>query len=239
VVTVAMAGGVLVGCSSAGDDAVATGASAGGSTAAPASSAADAPSTATAATADSTPASTAAEPTTTARATTSTLPGAVTTATPDPAGDAGSASTTLPARPSGLVLAPDGVGVIAFGATAENVAVTVGDVLGPSQSGSAGECDAGPLDSIRWGTTLTAYLQGGRFAGWFTRSGELRTAERIGVGSTASALAAAYGSRLEVTTGSLGVEWTVRPTGPSGLLSGAGPDATVDAVWAGVICAAR
>ncbi len=185
--------------------------------------------------------SSAAGPTTTVRATTSTLAGAVTTerSVTTTTEAAGAASTTVAGSASGLVLAAGGVGVVSFGATAENAAVEIGDVLGPSAAGAAGECDAGPLDQLSWGSTLRIYLKDGKFAGWFTRSAELRTVKLVGVGSTRADMDAAYGAALAVQTGSLGVEWTVTPNGPSGLFSSAAADATVTAAWAGLICAAR
>ena len=160
---------------------------------------------------------------------------ATTSTEPEPGGS----STTLAGTASGLTLAANGLDAVDFGATAENTSVEVGDVLGPSVAGAAGECDAGPLDQLTWGSTLRVYLKDGKFAGWFTRSAELRTAKRVGVGSTRADLQAAYGAALSVRTGSLGVEWTIAPNGPSGLLSSDAPDGTVSAAWAGLICAAR
>ena len=109
---------------------------------------------------------------------------------------------------------------------------------GPADGGTNSECGAGPLDYAVWADGLKLWFQDGRFAGWALdprAAGVHATMSGIGPGSTRRELEAAYHVQVEETT--LGTEF--HAGGLEGLLDGAGPDAQVSAMWAGVSCVFR
>ncbi len=137
------------------------------------------------------------------------------------------------------VVAPSGSATpLAFGTVFEVVLEAVTRLRGePSDQGVSPECGAGPLDYASWADGLTVYGQNGEFAGWAVDGDApgvetLTTMAGLGIGSARSDLEDAYGAEVMETT--LGTEFSAGEL--FGILSGPGPDATVDALWGGVYC---
>jgi len=110
--------------------------------------------------------------------------------------------------------------------------------LGAPDTGTNGECGAGPLQYANWPDGLGLFFQDDTLAGWTlgTRGkGGVATAAGIGPGSTRAALEDAYVAKVEQTT--LGTEFTTG--GVSGLLDGKGQAAKITDMWAGVSCVFR
>lgn len=128
-----------------------------------------------------------------------------------------------------------------FGAPAAQAIEAVSRTRGGAapQRGRNGECGAGPIDMATWPDGLTVMGQDGRFVGWSLARGAAAGASAgpatmagIGVGSTRRELEAAYAAEVRATT--LGQEFAAGDL--FGLLDGAGPDARIDAMWAGTSC---
>jgi hypothetical protein len=110
----------------------------------------------------------------------------------------------------------------------------------PKSSGVNSECGAGPLGFAQWNDGLTMQFQNGRFVGWDLgdrnpESKRLTTLAGIGIGSTRTALTAAYSTTVSQT--SLGTEFTAGKL--SGLLSGSQKTAKVTSLWSGITCSFR
>lgn len=103
-------------------------------------------------------------------------------------------------------------------------------------SEASGECGAGPMEFVRFGT-LTLNIQNGLFVGW-SLDGPRGTAPieeeyGLGIGAGRDDLDPMDGEvRIETTT--LGVEFD--SGGIHGLLSSNAPDAVVTHLWAGTSC---
>lgn len=170
-----------------------------------------------------------AEPTpTTAPATTGTTASGPTTSAP--------LATTAPAA-GDVVLAPDGLGVAAFGDEAEAVLAGLAAVLGPpGDDRPLGSCPSGEADRLVQFAELGVLFDGGRFVAWDVgpASGALpplATAEGVGVGSSIAQLRAAYGERLRLDPedpfGPVFEVATPPPGRLAGTLTGTGPADTV------------
>lgn len=122
----------------------------------------------------------------------------------------------------------------------EVLAVALGE---PLEEGELTDCGEGPLRFVNF-PSLSAYFAEGAFAGWRlapTPTMVLTTVEGIELGSTRAELEEAYPDAV-IEESSLGVEATIGSgDGPflSALLSGDGPDATVEELWSGSLCIAR
>ena len=112
---------------------------------------------------------------------------------------------------------------------------------GAPETGTNGECGAGPLDYARWPDGLHLWFQEGVFLGWaiddrtaaaIGTTGAVGTAAGIAPGSTRADLDSAYAATVEETT--LGTEFAAGEL--FGLLDGAGQGAKVTNMWAGVSC---
>ncbi len=118
----------------------------------------------------------------------------------------------------------------------EQAVTTVTRLRGePGERGALEECGAGPLEYVSWGDGLTMYVSLDRFAGWRVAAdtaGAYTTMAGVGIGSTRAELEEVYDISVEETT--LGTEFAAGDL--FGFLSGAGPDATVTELWAGVSC---
>lgn len=188
-----------------------------------------------------------AAPTTSAPTSTTEAPATAVTSSTAPA-----SSPQTPARPA-VVLAPDGLGVVRFGAEAEQVLTHLADVLGPANDDRRlGSCPSGAADRLVQFSELAVLIAGegpsGRFVAWDVgpASGAfppLATAEGIRVGSTVSELRAAYGPLLELSGDDpFGPAFAVRVPPPgalSGTTTGTGPGDTVTSLGGGrATCAA-
>ena len=125
-----------------------------------------------------------------------------------------------------------------FGMSKAQVLELLEAFRGPADGGTNGECGAGPLDYAVWADGLTLWFQDNRFAGWALdprAAGIHATMSGIGPGSTRRELEAAYQVQIEETT--LGLEF--HAGGLEGILDGAGSDARISAMWAGVSCVFR
>lgn len=175
--------------------------------------------------------------------------GDATPADPDPTAEA--RPDTTPEAPAGIMLEMDGLSVVDFGATMEEATAALAAISGePSETGESPECGAGPLTYASWESGLMIYGSEGEFAGWFLSDGaamaDFATPEDITLGSTRADLEAAY--TADVFESTLGDEFIAVEVGGdpeasdawiAGLLTGAGPDAEVDVMWAGVSCSFR
>ena len=130
---------------------------------------------------------------------------------------------------------------IPFGANSLDTIERVVPLLGATyESNESAECGAGPMEFANWDNVVLNFQQG-EFVGW-----ELRRASRepwagtpggATIGTPRAELEAALGAPPIVEQTSLGTEFSAG--GFSGLLSGAAPDATVTALWAGTTCIMR
>jgi hypothetical protein len=161
-------------------------------------------------------------------------------------GDAGETSDdagTGSDEESGVVLEADGLVVagddLSFARTTIEAAIdALSQQLGDDyEQNDLDDCGEGPMTAVSH-PDLSTYFSDGTLAGWHARrSGELRTADGIGVGSTRRELDDAYGDGLIVEESSLGIEWS--GDGVSGTLDSDGEDGTVEDLWAGSTCIAR
>ena len=105
----------------------------------------------------------------------------------------------------------------------------------PTRSSNA-ECGAGPLTFADWGDGFQLAFADGRFAGWMATDAApagFATVSGVHVGSTlAEARTALPGLTVQQTT--LGTEFAAGEL--FGFLSGAGDQARVTGLWAGVSC---
>ena len=173
--------------------------------------------------------------------TSTTAPAATSTTVPAPPTSAPS-PTTVPV-PAQVVLAPDGLGIVAFGDGGETVLAALAGVLGPPvDDRPLGSCPSGEADRLVQFAELAVLFGGGRFVAWDVgpASGAfppLATAEGIGVGSSVAELRGAYGERLRLDPedpfGPV-FEITTPPPGRlAGTLTGTGPSDTVASLSGG------
>lgn len=146
-------------------------------------------------------------------------------------------------------LDPDGLGVVGLSGVpkdlkfglgqAEAVRILAEDYEVAGKASTNAECGAGPIDFVEWPSGLSTLFQEGKFVGWSLNRRATRgptTMAGIRPGSTRAELVAAYsGVKIEETT--LGQEFDAG--GLYGILDGAGPDAKIDAMWAGTSCVFR
>ncbi len=173
---------------------------------------------------------------------TSTTAPAPTSTTVPPSTTSAPPVTTAPA-PAEVVLAPEGLGIAAFGDEAEAVLAALAGVLGPPvDDRPLGSCPSGEADRLVQFGQLAVLFGGGRFVAWDAGppSGALpplTTAEGIGVGSSVAELRGAYGQRLQLDPddpfGPV-FEITTPPPGRlAGTLTGTGPSDTVASLSGG------
>lgn len=162
-------------------------------------------------------------------------------------------STTTAPHGGGVVLRPDGLGVVDFGDEAGAVLARLTGLLGPpGDDRPLASCPSGAADRLVQFSELGVLLAGPpgsqRLVAWDIgpASGafpELTTAEGVGVGSTVAELRAAYGDRLEISgDDAFGPSFDVRAAPPgalSGTLTGTAPSDTVASMGGGTAtCAA-
>ncbi|HEV2070934.1 MAG TPA: hypothetical protein VGR26_14185 [Acidimicrobiales bacterium] len=162
--------------------------------------------------------------------TSTTAPAATGTTAPAPPTSAPPTTVPVPAQ---VVLAPDGLGIVAFGDDGETVLAALAGVLGPPvDDRPLGSCPSGEADRLVQFAELAVLLGGGRFVAWDVgpASGtlpSLATAEGIGVGSSVAELRAAYGERLRLDPddpfGPVFEVTTPSPGRLGGTLTGTGP----------------
>lgn len=119
-------------------------------------------------------------------------------------GGSGGPSTSTPSA-AGLVLRPDGLGLVTFGMTKIDTVSALQDVLGAVDESGPGCEPAGPTANfIRW-DELRLQFVGDQFDSYNVRPPNdvapvlgLKTDEGVGLGSTVAELEAAYGSRLAI-----------------------------------------
>lgn len=123
---------------------------------------------------------------------------------------------------------------IAFGTSRADV-LSMLAFLGKPETGTNGECGAGALDYANWQSGLGLFFQDDKFAGWNLNErskSEVTTASGIGIGSSRTALEAAYAADITETT--LGTEFAAGEL--FGLLGGKGKAAKITNMWGGVSC---
>jgi hypothetical protein len=247
----ALAATLLAGCDSDGDSDVAGG-DVTTTSSPPETTTTTGPPTTTAASSTaevSTPASTSAAATSTTAAVTSTTP-----------------ASPTPAQPTGgVVLEPDGMGVIGFGRSDADTITALTQALGaptaetawgPSFSGF-GTCPGTEVKGVSWGSFTVLLGDDSPFASgvrhaytWFVGGGApdeadlgLRTAAGIGVGSTVTEIRAAYGSNVTFTSADEQPELGLAtfdvgeyPDVIFGTLTGSADDDTVTYLEGGAVC---
>lgn len=127
---------------------------------------------------------------------------------------------------------------LAFGMPAEQVLRALEPLRGAAERSENPECGGGGLAFAAWDDGLTLVIDDGTFRGWALderATARIGTASGIGVGSTRAELEGAY--TVEVEESTLGTEF--RAGEMSGVLDGDGPDARINALWAGLACLFR
>jgi hypothetical protein len=133
---------------------------------------------------------------------------------------------------------------IPFGTDESAVIAMVEKLRGPAKRDSNDECGAGPVQFAHFGG-LSLLFQEGKFGGWSlsdAEAGGIGTTNGIGVASTRAALDAAFATNKIDPDSTLGTEFYTAGDGEggiSGLLDGAGSQAKVTDLWAGVSCVFR
>jgi hypothetical protein len=143
------------------------------------------------------------------------------------------------------VLEPDGLGVLSgtsirhlpFGTDILTLTRSLEATLGPVSRSSMTECGQGARVQLA-GQGFSALFNGVGFVGWHD-SGRVKphltTAAGLGVGSTLASVRSALAD-VEVTTDSLGPEWTSGAQGLGGLLDGTAATSKVTQIYAGETC---
>jgi hypothetical protein len=204
-----------------------------------------------------------ATPIATSSAATSSAPPSTSSAPPSsaPTSSAPSSTTTSTTPPSKLapvVLEADGLGYVSgassirhekFGTTSSTtITQVVASLLGEAGARNALPDCSPSIEVLAFPTAaevLSLYLDGERFVGWtVTRrvpaqpsSEHLATAAGIGIGSSLADLRSTFAA-VEVTTGSVGPEWSVAG-GLAGGLDGTRPSDVVTRIGAGRTCVSR
>lgn len=160
--------------------------------------------------------------------------------TPVPAATGKAALSLDPAGLMVVIVDTGSTRLIDFGLPKAQVLEILTRVAGaPGPETTNSECGAGPMQFVEFPGGLTLLFQEETFAGWSVdrdSAGKQSTMNGVGVGSTRSELVAAFaGADIEET--SLGQEFSAG--GLSGLLSGPGADAKIEAMWAGTSCVFR
>lgn len=112
---------------------------------------------------------------------------------PDAGGESDeTVQSQLAPQPDRIELQPQGISAGAeaftFNAGRSEVEAAVNAALGEAGSAASNEeCEAGPIDSIKYASGLTLNFQNGNFVGWFARSG---SADAPGTLETATGVAA-------------------------------------------------
>jgi len=125
-----------------------------------------------------------------------------------------------------------------FGMPMEAVLATMEGLRGKAERSTNSECGAGSIEFANWKDGLGLLFQEGRFVGWALDGrggGEVKTSGGVGPGSTRRELEAAHQIKIDET--SLGTEFMAGDI--AGVLDGAGPDARILTMWAGVNCVFR
>lgn len=162
--------------------------------------------------------------------------------------EAGAPGASAPYAPTEALLEGDGFAFpnpggggtprkLSFGDSETEVVAFITGLRGaePIRSANA-ECPAGPLAFAEWDDSLIVVFQDGKLVGWnLAVDGKpgYATLKGVHIGLTRTELNAAAPG-LEVQDSSLGPVFTL--DGVTGVLGGPGPNATVDALWAGTIC---
>ena len=133
---------------------------------------------------------------------------------------------------------------IPFG-TGEAATIAVVEKLrGKAERDSNEECGAGPVQFAHFGG-LSLLFQDGKFGGWSlskAEAGGIGTVNGIAIGSTRTALDAAFATNKMEANSTLGEEFYTAGDGEngiSGLLDGIGPQAKITTLWAGLSCVFR
>ncbi len=166
---------------------------------------------------------------------------AVAPAAPASGSDAAGPALALAVEAEGLRLFDPASGAarpIPFG-TARAQVMTALAARGAAETGTNGECGAGPLDFATWVDGLTLWFQDGALAGWALNGADSGAASRaastaagIAPGSTRAELEDAYAVTVSQTT--LGTEFAAGEL--FGLIEGDGQEGRISAMWAGVSC---
>jgi hypothetical protein len=143
--------------------------------------------------------------TTTSSVAVTTVPVATTTASTTSAPGATTPTPTTAPAAVAVVLRPDGLGVVAFGATKDATLTALTAAFGPVDETGTGCELAGPdVTTARW-DELRVQFVGQMFDSYNVRPANgaepvlgLKTEAGVGVGSTVAQLQAAYGSRLTI-----------------------------------------
>ena len=122
-----------------------------------------------------------------------------------------------------------------FGMSQDMVLNAVSTLLGTEtpQVTTNSECGAGPTQFAEYPNGLQLAFQDDKFAGWFLDEAGLTTADGVGVGSSRTDLQSARVVEM-VPDSTLGAEFSSGELG--GMLSSDAPDATVEALYAGLTC---
>ncbi len=171
------------------------------------------------------------------------------TACQEPAAEPAGAPATPPApAPTSAAAASiilDGEGLktgsvptlVAFGSPRTTVEAAVKAALGSDPVVSENpDCPTGSATVLDWGDAMQVVLQNGAFVGWRADDATARTASGLHVGSTRAEAQAGPDFSLPETTLDA-VE--ISADGVGGFLTSAGPDGTVEQLFAGDICMAR
>ena len=146
----------------------------------------------------------------------------------------------------GYLRGPSSIGRITFAETSATEAQRVVSLaFGPGMPSPLPDCGA-EVVQVAYDGGFVLTLDGDRWVGWSStaRPGSrvLRTADGIGLLSTLADLRDAYPD-LQVTTGTVGVEWTPSGEGApevlTGSLSGTQPSSTVTRIASGSTCVFR
>lgn len=172
-------------------------------------------------------------------------PAASEPAVPAEAATAPAAAAATPAQTTGG-LAVEGEGLRIFDATgaaralpfeapqATVIAAATASIGGAAPELSTNEeCGAGPIQFAEYANGLQLLFQDGKFGGWNLSEPGLTTVDGVGVGMTRAALVADHSIEISADS-TLEGEFVMGEMG--GFLSGAGPDATVSSLYAGLTC---
>jgi len=163
---------------------------------------------------------------------------------PPPAAEPEAAPETAEAAQGGLALEGEGLRAftaqgsarpLPFGMSQDMVLTAVSTLLGAEtpQVTTNSECGAGPTQFAEYPNGLQLAFQDDKFAGWFLDEAGLTTADGVGVGSSRTDLQSARVVEM-IPDSTLGAEFSSGDLG--GMLSSDAPDATIEALYAGLTC---